>query len=354
MSRFYDDAILGIDNVVHAKGLVYKSLTRSLDLPPTDYQSIYEVLGEVVPPLRELMWVTPYTYIGITTDGDLFSFRTGEIVHLESPIVSAYLGDYHYQQLVVLLENGRPRIIQIDNRGSLISVNPSDIDENIPQDIMIISPIHTGYTPDSNEEYKIYQSLHFLAITSDNELLVIIISYLDEVGINQLNINPLNAYLDIVRTIDNKMIIENNLNLDYRDIFKIRSGWILMNNSRIYTITNVGSYHLKEYTHSVKDVIDLHVRVDLNPVLLTSSGQLYYNNKIKPGSELIHSVKFVYHSYLENDNIVTEGDKETIIQGADGGIYRIGLHGNMTEILPPNSMLSYMGRMTKPYRSVAH
>lgn len=354
MSRFYDDAILGINGVVYARRSAYKTLTRSLGLPDDNYQPIYEILGEAVPPLRELIWINPATYIGITIDGDLFSFVNGKTVHLESPIVSAYLGSHNHQLnglLVVLLENGRPRIVAINEVDSLISVNPSDIDREIPQDIMIMSPIHSRLIPDSNEEYDINDSDHFLMVTSNNEFLATTVAYhpeLNQRGYPVTSNNPFDAYLRITRTID------NNLNLDYRDIVQIRSGWILMNDSKIYTIGYSGGYYLKEYIHNVKDVIDLQPRLSIYPRLLTRSGQLYANNMPVPGFEFTNPVKLVYHYYLDqHGNITTDNAIGVTVQGADGGVYRIVL-GNMTELLPPNNMLSYIGRMTKSSRSVAH
>lgn len=259
MSHFYDDIILGVDHMVYARGEVYRHLAN---LPnnsqvPTDYELIYEVNEQPIPYLNEILWVNSNTYVGVTTDGNLFSFRSGNTVNFSSPIISAYVSDSQNNQLVVLLENGRPRIIHVDEDGSLMSVNSPDIDRAIPYDIVQLSPIHSMITPNSNEQYYLDYSPNFLMITSNNEILMINARYQQ----NDLRVDPnvdfipffdpLKAYLVLVTEIG------NNVRLEHRDIIMIRSGWILMNDSRIYTIEQApeGNHRLKEYDHRISDVM---------------------------------------------------------------------------------------------------
>ena len=360
MSEYYDEVILGLNGVVYAKGEAYKRLLRLLsdkDQAPTDYQPIYEVHGEAVPSLREILWINSYTYVGITTDGDLFSFLNGDNVHLESPIVSAYVGDsYTERLLVVLLENGRLRVVYVDIRGSLLNVNRSDIDQEIPQDIVLLSPVNNNPTFDSTRKAGVQYSRFFLAVTTDNEVAMIMIDYQREEDNEGITIypqvdDPYKAYLRIIDYID------NNLNLDYRDIKMIRSGYILLNDGRIYNVTRDVDdlFILQEYNHKANDVIDLLIQANQSPVLLSESGSVYYEDRIiYQSTDTDKPIKFLHHYHINEGERHITYDKSIIVQGLDGGIYKIDLNGNTTEILPANNMLSYMGRTTKPHRPAVH
>ena len=104
---------------------------------------IDEINGVPVPLLRELLVASNNTYIGVTIDGNLFSLRTGQILNLGSPITAAYVNDPNDRLILVLLENGRLRLINNNKYDNyrLHNFNSVQIDTIIPQFVTELRPI---------------------------------------------------------------------------------------------------------------------------------------------------------------------------------------------------------------------
>lgn len=325
MSEYYDNVFVNEDGIVYARGDDYRRI-KNLHVN-ANITNTYQPINNV-PRLRELLWLSYNAYVGVTVDDELFSFRDNNSVHFDSPIVSVHIiGDDDH--ILVLLKNGKLRLVYYDQEGQLISINQSVIDQNITQDIVILSPL-----PKMNP--KIERTTKFLAITSNNEFLVIELSYpTNSMIITRRSTNSYEARLRVIE------VLKNTNNLNYHHIVKINRGHILMDNDKIYTInSSMDGYYIGWTHYDVKDVIDLLPLINDNTVLLTGDGQLhsvrYRDDELITGAvQNINPIKLLSRYYVDSSsmrhNIVMSGD-EIIIQGTNG-IYRVELNGGVTELI---------------------
>lgn len=313
MLQIYDNTFLDRDGMIHSDVISNSS----------------------IPKLRELLWVSELTYIGITIDGNLYSFDLDMIYTMTSPIKSGYVSNIN--QLVLLLNNGKLRIIYIDKDKQPISVNSGIID----RDISIIQPIDRSIVHSGMINYIVNYSAYFLAVTTSNEFLIVSIRYNNSIYrdgmllLSQednpytayLNINdkPLhNSYANVRMRSDTELTIVNNLNIDHRSIRLIRSGHILTYDNRVFYIESDSHNHfiLKEYNLDYYDlrtdnIVDILVRSGQYLILLTNSNRVL----LRSGDSYGNVTDFVYR-YNYDESIKLDSRLIEVLM-TDGSIHII-------------------------------
>lgn len=187
--------------------------------------NLIKINGESISSIREIVQVNDSTSVGITTNGDMYSLITRELVNLGSPIVSAYGVGMETSLIIVLLKNGRLRLVHVDESNQLVSLNSSEIDREIPHHAVMMTPIpdSTGFP-------------YWLVATIDNQLIVITIG---ELYVGRQDQGPHLYYLEI------DGVVKTPYRIDYRDIASMINNTIVMNDGIIYSIKGQeGRYEL--------------------------------------------------------------------------------------------------------------
>ena len=319
MAANYYDNVRVQDGRIHARGDVYNELSNSNN--GTDqYQ-----LVEQVPLIRELLPIKGKLYVAITIDDGLFCFRTGETVTLGSPIKSAYIEGGYYAQIIILLENGRIRLVNYNEQShELVSVNAIQIDDIVPPSIARMYPVYYQFM--TNREYEpdhLDYSKWWLIVTADNTYMIIYLEYPHRSARGLIGSPALYA------TINHNDPIVNDVQLDHHDILMVRSGLILTNDGKIYDIDmNNGRRHFINVPHNVDGVIDI-LRINDTILALTSSDKMYWiidgegypfeNEDINR----IHPVKLLTHYYRRRSDGSIRHDYQVYVEANDDHIYHI-------------------------------
>lgn len=328
--NYYENIIIAIDGIVYT-------------LNGTEWTIVPNV-----PRLRELLWLNQ-TYLGITVYGELFSFKTGVIFDLGSPIISAYVINPANNLIMILLENGLLKIVHCDlTSNELVTVNSKEIDQEIPDFIVMLCPIYDELLANHNLHQRRYleQPHQWLAITEHNHYLVLQ-SYNaspDE------RIDPYQSLITILEQVDNVWEIDN------RQIKMLRNGLILTDSNQIYVIglqlnlDKAGSFEIRHYQHNLGQLTEA-IPLSSQVITLTSGGRLYsiIDNRIREvliEDKMIHPIKFLDH-YRLYDGSIRMSNNEIYVQGGDGGIYEITTNGVVTEQNVPKSLMTNWGRRTK-------
>lgn len=249
----YDDIKL-LNGILSARGSAYQALTHlhSID---DEYHLIRRVNGKLIPRLRDLLWINLTTYIGVTTDGSLFSFMTGCITDFHYRIKSAYATGYN-NQVMILLESGQVRMIDVE----------VDVDVEVDQfnDVVHLCPLYRELCRSDFyflpfKQYNIKQMHYWLAITSNDSYLV----------------------LESKTTLRIAHTIKRTWPIRYTDIVVVRNGVILANNGHIAVVRGYGrdellDCYLKHYPLAIEGAIDVLLRADESVIVLTIRGRLYH------------------------------------------------------------------------------
>lgn len=374
MNDFYQDVMIGIDRRIYARNDAYKHLTRTEQVIDqfTLINKIERMSNNIttmieVPPMRELLWIDRIIYLGITVDGELFSFYTGELVSLESPIISAYATSVGYQSVILLLENGRVRLVNVDGyTNRLISINHTRIDREIPDHVIILSSLHLRLTVHQARLTRDQNSEQCLIITADNQIRDIYM-YVDD---PETIFGPEDYYLTSGDTIDDHSIDYHSI--DYHDIIVARNGSILMNDDSIFSIKEIShdeegyneetpTYRLYRIEHSIIDIIDILPLSNDRMVMLTRGNQLWIAKSniddqliTSPDIVMIRPIKLLtYHWLYEgvNYNEVVISINDIYILGSDGGIYLVNEDGEVVQQDIPTQLLSTRSLTTKRSRT---
>ena len=304
--------------IVSARSSTYLTLT-GIDNQDGEYRVIREINEIIVPPIREVVRISEVVYLAVTVSGDLFSFTTGELINLGSPVVTAL--NTGVNALLVLLKNGRLRMIYIDSDNKLVSSNERDMDREIPQFAIMVNPLYDELMT-SGDRYNIP---YWLVITSDNELIVTALGYHNP---GRRGDEPHVWYLE------REGIIKNDSVIDHRDILMIKGGSILMHDDRIYSIKGEnGKYQLVEVKHSITGIIDILPLKD-RMAALTEKNELW--SILNDGSEKriqllkeIEPVELLYVNDSDDAVLLEILDDIVHIRGVDGIIYQVSDDGEV-------------------------
>lgn len=346
MNQLYNDVFLGIDGIVYARRNRYNLLSRTSESP--DYYT--PIPDAIIPSLKELLWVNNDTYIGITTDGDLYSFESDTLVNLESPVKKGYVTGTTNNQLLVLLEDGRVRIIYVEGDGSLTNINGGVTDIIVTQHIVNLWATDRHISPNLDEETVVNYISTFIAITSDNEFLYLAVMHTaphyDDNNYQYTAIVSVNrSYTSIVNNRYEPVHIDNSHHLEHQDIKTIRGGRILMNDGSLYTIDRYNHNRYALVRSEVEGIDDIFNIIDQSPALLSKDGRIYIGNTYVAGIDDILPTKFMYYYIINEWGYITYMSDIIVVQAANGGIYNIS-SGASIEMIAPNPALSSVRDMT--------
>lgn len=294
------------NGIISARNEAYRILSGKT-ITQSTYREVRIINGSLIPFLTDLLWVDQATYIGVTVDRSLFSFSTCQTTTFESGIISAYVVKSEVRQLMILLEDGSLRMINIDNNS----------DYQVLDQVAHMCPLYNELTAFRyGLSLNINQSNYWLVITSDNRYLILSSEDTEFKIIHQ---------------------IKNVWKIDHRDIIMVRNGAILANNGWIAMVRGcragtVTSYNLNYYNNylNITEWIDILPRSDRCNgetiiIGLRKNGQFYeikdsLNNQFSDNRiDIIKPIRLLTHYEAPgrmNVNYV-------YTQGIKGDVYRV-------------------------------
>ena len=365
--NYYQDLMIDTNGITWANGEFYQRLNKKLEInsQPIDgwYPIIKTKFGQV-PPLAEILLLsTLYAEcIGLTFNGELYSFLAGQSFNLGARVISIHMCGGTNIEFVALLEDGRLRMIQVDRQsGEPVSVNSDIIDVNVNAPIVQLCTLYdnlllgrSSILGNQNVDLPV-----LLAITADNQYLIIKVSNLR---------GQKTAHLTIIREVE-------NVNINYLDIIMLRSGTLLTTDGRVYSLIyiadpneisylpdyNDGTFQFIQFNQIVNPVDILPIS-DIQVIIMNSSGELYSSNTLSANmieyetlDRIIPNRFISYYQYDTESDIVVEriGINNINFQSIDRRIYSIegNRGGSIVERdVPPSLIVSRNLQLIKSIR----